>query len=305
MIALAPGFRLSLFHPHLFPVSPTFNPDLPNLHGSKAVPRVIFGVSNAKTMNEQRNTNDNKLRPSSGNMVVGLIILAAGVVFLLRNLDVDFFPHWLFRWPLVLIAIGLIIGVQSRFNNVAWLILVFIGGFFLLDQANVLYLRPYLWPVGIILIGLFLIFRSMTTSSPSPRWGSDRYNTATGSDASGEGQKTATGDDYIESVNVFGGTKRRILSKHFRGGQATNFFGGTDIDLTQADVDGTAVIEVVQVFGGVKLIVPANWYVKSDIVSIFGGVTDKRNLATTNGEPQRTVVLTGLCIFGGVDIKSY
>lgn len=261
-------------------------------------------------MNEHRETKENRPQPSSSNLMVGLIVLVAGVAFLLHQLNIDFFPHWLFRWPMVLIAIGLVIGVKSKFTNIGWLIMVCIGGFFLLEDVTFYgwHLRPYMWPVGIILIGLFLIFRGMVSPSTSTSW-SNRYSTSgasTGSTADGtKGESAATGEDFIDAVNIFGGSKRKIYSKHFRGGQTTNFFGGTDIDLTQADVDGTAVIEVVQVFGGVKLIVPSNWFVKSDMVSIFGGVSDKRHTPATTGEPQRTIILTGVCIFGGVDIKSY
>ena len=101
-----------------------------------------------------------------------------------------------------------------------------------------------------------------------------------------------------------GGSKRRIFSKNFKGGQITSIFGGSDLDLTHADLEGTAVVDVVSVFGGVKLLVPANWEVRSDITAILGGVDDKRKDPSVL-TPTKKIVLTGFCMFGGVDIKSF
>jgi predicted membrane protein len=230
----------------------------------------------------------------------------------MRQLDFPFFPYWIFTWPMILIVIGLFVGIKSKFTNVAWLVMVLIGGFFLLSHNDFLDwdMHRYAWPLGIIVIGLFLIFRSVIAPSRSSIDGdikySNLYNTGTDTDTNDEKKSTMnTGDDYLNSINVFGGTKKRIYSKSFKGGQTTNFFGGTDIDLTQADVQKPAVIDIVQVFGGVKLVVPANWEIKSEVVSIFGGFNDKRNMPSSTQDTSKMIVLTGVCIFGGIDIKSY
>jgi predicted membrane protein len=213
---------------------------------------------------------------------------------------------------MILIVIGLFIGVKSKFANVAWLVMVLIGGFFLLSHNDFLdwNMHRYAWPLGIIIIGLFLVFRSVIAPSRSSIdrdfRDSNLYNTGTDADTNDEKKSTMnTGDDYLNSVNIFGGTKKRIYSKSFKGGQTTNFFGGTDIDLTQADMQKPAVIDVVQVFGGVKLVIPANWEIKSEVVSIFGGFNDKRNMPSSTQDTSKMIVLTGVCIFGGIDIKSY
>ena len=118
-------------------------------------------------------------------------------------------------------------------------------------------------------------------------------------------EATWSDEDFVDSTSIFGGTKKNIFSKNFKGGDLVNIFGGADIDLSQADFTGTAVIEVTFIFGGTKLIVPSNWAVKSEAVVIFGSVEDKRKMQTISENPDKVLLIKGTIIFGGVDIKSY
>lgn len=95
------------------------------------------------------------------------------------------------------------------------------------------------------------------------------------------------------------------MSKNFKGGDITNFMGGTEIDLTQADINGQIKIDATNIFGGTKLIVPPTWDVHSNVTCIFGGVDDKRQF---NGEilnPDKVIHLDGTCLFGGIEIRSF
>ncbi|MBT1689751.1 hypothetical protein KK078_24530, partial [Fulvivirgaceae bacterium PWU37] len=128
-----------------------------------------------------------------------------------------------------------------------------------------------------------------------------RYQQQFGADFTEE-----TAEGLIDSVTIFGGTKKVIISKDFQGGSAVTVFGGAEINLTQADIQGRAVLDLVQIFGGAKLVVPANWRIQADeMVSIFGGLDDKRNPATLNPDDNKVLILKGTSIFGGIDIKSY
>ncbi|MEO6977238.1 MAG: hypothetical protein ABI113_02635, partial [Mucilaginibacter sp.] len=62
----------------------------------------------------------------------------------------------------------------------------------------------------------------------------------------------ANPDDYINTTTVFGGVKKTILSKDFRGGQISQLFGGTELDFTHADLAGVAILDIQQGFGEVK-----------------------------------------------------
>jgi predicted membrane protein len=226
----------------------------------------------------------------------GIFILLIGLVALLKA-SIPFFPDWVFSWQMLLVALGMFIGVRHNFRGVAWFILMLIGGIFLLNDIYPEFsLRRYMWPLALIAVGLFILTR------PRNRWGSDKEPNA---DQSSEGGTGFSKEDFVESTSIFGGAKKIIISKNFKGGDLVNIFGGTELDLSQADFTGTAVIELTTIFGGTKLLVPSNWSVKSEAVTIFGGIEDKRKMQTITEAAEKTLLLRGTVIFGGIDIKSF
>lgn len=229
-----------------------------------------------------------------GRIFGGLLIVLVGVILLLRQSGF-YLPGWLFSWPVILIVLGLYLGLRHSFRGFVWLIPLSVGTVFLLDRFYYYDLSIYLWPVLIIGAGLYMIFRSAGRGNEKRRKWDDTVT------------ETLT-DDILDSAVVFGGVKRVIVSKNFRGGEAVTVFGGTDINLMQADIQGKVVVELTQVFGGTKLLVPANWRVQTqDMVAVFGGVEDKRPLINDPAaiDPEKVLVLKGTCLFGGIDIKSY
>jgi uncharacterized membrane protein HdeD (DUF308 family) len=89
-------------------------------------------------MEKAKHTKQNPQLPPSNNKsstTVGAIIILFGVFLLLNNLDLGFlFPNWLFSFPMILIIIGLVIGINSKFEKKSSLILITIGGVFLLRK---------------------------------------------------------------------------------------------------------------------------------------------------------------------------
>jgi predicted membrane protein len=267
-------------------------------------------------MNE-KDSNENVQRPGPDNrMLIGVLIIAAGSLLLLDKLDIFFFPSWLFSWPLILIAIGFIIGAKQRFAGMGWLILIVVGVYFFLQHHAPFgwNLHLYSFPILLILIGILVLFRSSISRGKHPE-GSRRtrfnpYREGGGS-ASGNvppaeaKDSSGSGEEVLDLTTILGSIKKRIISKNFKGGDVTTFFGGTELDFTQADINGQAFIDITQVFGGVSLVVPANWSVKSDLVAILGGINDKRSNVTSPGESDKVLVISGVCIFGGIEIKSY
>jgi predicted membrane protein len=108
-------------------------------------------------------------------------------------------------------------------------------------------------------------------------------------------------DDFISTTAIFGGVKKNVLSKYFKGGRITNIFGDTKLDLGNADISGTVIIDVSQLFGEVTVRVPANWHVIADVSNFFAEVKDKRrNTYPVNNE--KVLVLTGFSLFAVVKI---
>jgi len=230
-----------------------------------------------------------------GRSLAGIIIVVVGTLLLARQVGVEF-PYWIFSWPMFLIALGLYIGARHSFRHWGWLIPVGIGTTFLIDDMipgiNV---REFAWPIIIICIGLFMIFRPRRGSREfARRWENKSAETSQSSEA------------LFESVTIFGEHKKQVLSKDFKGGESVCVFGGTELNLSQADITGRVSIEIVQVFGGTKIIVPGNWKIETEeLVCILGGLNDKRQIHTGGIDQNKVLVLKGTCIFGGIDIRSF
>jgi predicted membrane protein len=232
---------------------------------------------------KQYNRFDNR----TGRVWGGVVLVIIGSLILAHKSGLDV-PSWIFSWEMIVIGIGLYVGARQSFRPGGWMIAILVGCIFMAD--DLLYdinLKPFIWPSIIIAIGLFMIFR------PRNYFGRHR------------GSALNSTEDLIEDVAIFGGSKKNIISKNFKGGEITTIFGGTDLNLMQADFTGSIAIEVTQVFGGTKLLIPANWNIKSEVVTVFGGIDDKRPMSTESPDASKVLTLKGVCIFGGIDIKSY
>jgi predicted membrane protein len=226
----------------------------------------------------------------NGRVLAGFVLLVVGVILFARQLGVEL-PYWLFRWEMFLIVLGVFIGAKDSFRKNGWMILVVIGCFFLLDDWIVdIRLAKFFWPTIILLAGAAMIV------SPFKRRNWEKKY-----------QQSANESDELIDINCFfGGVKKNIISKNFKGGQIYNIFGGVDLDLSQSDIDGVYILDVTQVFGGIKIIVPSHWEIKSEVVSILGGFEDKRrNLSALNISEGKTLIIKGTSAFAGIDIKSY
>ncbi len=255
---------------------------------------------------ERKNRWENRMERHSGqgHIWTGIFLLAIGGLALARSFGIPV-PNWLFSWQMLLIAIGLFIGFRKGFRDGGWFVPIIVGGAFLANdyilQGD---LRRHIWPLILIIVGTFFIFR------PRNRHGAGCWNQKKNSAMQTEtttplSEESYTQDDIIDSTNIFSGTKKVILSKNFKGGDIVNIFGGSEIDLTQADMTSPAILEVTAVFGGATLIVPSNWAIKSEAVTIFGGIGDKRKITPSTESPTKTLVLKGTMIFGGMEIRSY
>ena len=94
------------------------------------------------------------------------------------------------------------------------------------------------------------------------------------------------------------------LSKNFKGGDITIFMGGAELNLSQADIQGTAALDITQIMGGTKIVVPPHWTIRSELTSVFGSIEDKRqNIGIPN--PEKVLIIDGTSVFGGIEIRNY
>jgi predicted membrane protein len=245
-----------------------------------------------------------------GHVWTGIFLLIIGGLALVKSLGVPM-PDWLLSWQMLLIAIGLFIGLRKGFRG-GWFVPVIIGTAFLLNDFFLIgELREHMWPLILIILGLVFVFRPRRRT-----WEGKCFQKKNTTNMQAETIIPETGtplseesynhDDFIDTTSIFGGTQKVILSKNFKGGDMVNIFGGSEIDLTKADINGTATLEVTAIFGGATLIVPSNWVVKSEAVTIFGGISDKRkNVIPFSENATKALILKGTVLFGGIEIKSF
>jgi predicted membrane protein len=264
---------------------------------------------------------------------VGLVVV--GGLMLVRQMGAGV-PEWLFSWQMLLIVIGIFSGLAHAFRGPGWLIMIMVGTFFLLDQLIPgLDIHRFIWPAVIIVVGLIMLIRpkkphwmdhhwherwnqkekerwqrrrqgrgypGFTDMGPNP--GNVPDSGASNIGSTGPDSKSFSSEDYIDATTVLGGIHKNILSKNFKGGDITIFMGGAEINLSQADIQGTAALDITQIMGGTKLIVPSNWEVRSQLTSVFGNIEDKRqNIGNT--DPQKVLIIDGTSVFGGIEIRNY
>jgi predicted membrane protein len=251
----------------------------------------------------------------SGRRWGGLIIFITGMFLLLQQLHLPI-PAWILSWPMYFIILGVLFLISSRCHNMAGVIFLLVGGLFLardvLDFPAQIY--PYIWPVLIMLIGLILIFRPHRKNKfcRRPYWEKNfRYDWQHKNAEENPQPTSQNTEQFVEAIDwfdttaVFCGMRRKIISKHFKGGDVVSCFGGVEIDLTQADVQGKAIIDAAVVFGGLRLFVPASWDVRVDMTNVMGGVDDRREVVGVAPDPNKILSLTGAVVMGGVEIRSF
>ena len=227
----------------------------------------------------------------SPTLIIGLIIITAGVLALLRSFDYDIpINIWAF-WPVIIIAIGLskLIQPKEYRNTLVATVLLIIGVLFLLNNLDVIHFGfRELWPVILILVGLLIIKHSFWSS-----------------------RGASVGKDYINLSLILGGGEFKFASTQIRGGNVTAIMGGGTINLKEADMYGDAItIDIFALMGGVEIIVPEKWQVTMQGTPIMGGMENK----TTSGfhgestisptDANKQLVIKGTAIMGGIEVKN-
>lgn len=227
-------------------------------------------------------------------VLIGTLFLLIGAVLTLDNLDVlDFdLPWYVFRWHTFLIVIGIFIA-SVREKVGFGITLIIIGSIFLLEDMADYYWWDFdfrdifrLWPLVFVAIGASLIMKKASHK--------------------GYEKKNIDGDlDFVDELAVFGGAERMVTSKQFKGGKLTSIFGGTDLNLMNADLNhGTNVLDVFILFGGCDIRVPSDMNVKVKVTAIFGGFSDERKMIAENeANNGKELIVQGLVLFGGGSVK--
>ncbi len=243
----------------------------------------------------------------TGPVLFGVVVVALGVVWLLRNLgvvEVDIGDAIATYWPVVLViwgvdalasAVSVRRGNGDRRAGVSWgsalVGLILLGLGLVLLGRNLGYywvslsvLWRVFWPAVIILIGWSLI-----------------------RGAAGPG-----GTHWA----VMSGIELKNPGWRVEDGNYTALMGGVDLDLSVADIpDGKTQLGLTAIMGGIDVKVPSGIDVECEGTAILGGVKffdeegggiiSSRRTAQRGAEGSRKkVVIRAWTLMGGVEVKS-
>ena len=224
-------------------------------------------------------------------VIVGLVVICAGVLFLLENLGVAIRINLWDFWPVALILIGLshISRNNETRNGFSGAIFVIVGILFLLNNLNIIVFNVgTFWPIIIIIFGIAII-KSSVSGSPA----------------------TPTNSDICDLSFILGGGDHIFTSDKFEGGKLTAFMGGGTIDLRDADIRiDNAFIDVFVFMGGIDIRVPRHWQVNIQGTPVLGGIDNKtvvmskEEIAAHPEKVIRELTIRGTAIMGGIEVKN-
>lgn len=217
--------------------------------------------------------------------IIGVFILLLGVVFFLDTLDIlPISGYNLFHsyWPLLLIMIGVLTLFDKTSNNGFSIILIIVGMFYQLKKLGYIFhnvsLWSLIWPTVLIIVGIWFIF---------PK------------------KKHEVSSDTLNNTVLFSGGDIYSKSNNFKGGELTALFGGLDVDLRDAVIQGSEPVEIdiFTAFGGIDMKVPDDWTVEVKCIPLFGGWDNKHRRRSGENIYGPVLVVKGIILFGGLDIN--
>lgn len=222
----------------------------------------------------------------------GLGVVGLGALALADNLHLFGIPLLRTFWPLIFVLWGLGRIVWPRHGG-SWLfglVMIAVGGLMTAHNLGQAILDFHQWwPVLVILAGVSIVLRGMFPKR-------QRDDLAKGFQHSGV--------EHGDRVNIdanFCGVQLQNDSHSFKGGRIEVAFGGVDLDLRQAVIDGPeAVIDLQATFAGVQIKVPREWQVVINVRTTMGAIEDKTAPPVVPGP---RLVLRGEAMFGGTEVR--
>lgn len=222
-------------------------------------------------------------RPSlNPQTLVGVLVVAAGILMLGDNLGLLQTRHVLTYWPLGVLAVGVLMFTRAvDAPGRTWAAFVtFIGGWWALSVVMGWPVRlSTVFPIGLVMIGVVIIQRALGLQRAGP----------------------GSTDQVISDLAFWAGVERKVASSMFRRADLTAIMGGIQIDFRQAAINGEGVIDLFVLMGGVEIKVPPDWVVSNQAIAVMGGAVDK---STGAADSRHRLVLRGFVLMGGVEVKT-
>src|SRR5437899_12959975 len=99
----------------------------------------------------------------TGRVILGLVMMAFGILWTLDNLGILESGPILRWWPVVFVALGLakFLGVGTYRSVAAGVIFTLIGGWMLAEQFDLIHVSFFtVWPIVLVVVGVAMVTRS-------------------------------------------------------------------------------------------------------------------------------------------------
>lgn len=265
---------------------------------------------------------------------IGLILFGMGLLLYKLFPDFKYFFQNIINWQLLIIILGTIRGINTKFKGNDWWIITSIGLFLWLAQLQIISysFKNIILPIAMVVLGTKLVLgknnskntqpttedntapksdlpqlpitQMMQASDDAPKpYGQDNNN-ASPNNLAIENATSPNNQDTISLDTVFGSNKKIVISKNFKGGGVSSMFGSTDIILSHADILSSAKLECFCLCGEINIIVPSDFTVVNNVTSVLGSVDDNRNY-WNEAQNSKNLYLQGQVIMGSINIKNF
>ncbi|MBR2616344.1 MAG: hypothetical protein IKC69_06680 [Clostridia bacterium] len=222
----------------------------------------------------------------ASNIIWGIVLIAAGVIWGLNELGVASINFFFDGWWTLFIILPCGIGLFTERKKTGNIIGLFIGIMLLLACQEIISFSV-LWklfvPAIIVIIGLRLVLGGLF----------DNRADEVIKQMKSEGKEPRVG------FAAFSGCDLNFDGESFEGAELNAIFGGVKCDLRNAIIEKDCAVRVSAIFGGIDILVPEGITVKANTVNLFGGTSNK----TSPHQNAPTIYVNGTCMFGGVEIK--
>ncbi len=220
-----------------------------------------------------------------GSIILGLAVLAAGLLLTLDNFDIVDAERYFDYWPVILILVGLSHitrpAVARRVGS--GLIWIAVGATLLLDNLGFISFDVWeLWPLLLVVAGLSMLTRGFRR---------------------GRRRRLEDSSSTFSATAVMGADIRRITAEDFQGGDMTAVMGGCEVDLRGCgSLGGPAEIDCFAMWGGIEIWVPDDWEVQMNVTALLAGSEDKTR--STGGAGCKVLVIRGTALMAGIEVKN-
>lgn len=223
-----------------------------------------------------------------GNVLWGLVLIAIGLVIGLNALGITSINIFFRGWWTLFIIVPSFIGIFKNDSKMWSFIWCVIGIVLLLCAQNVLsfaIIGKLIFPFILVMIGISIIFKDAINKNISDKI--KKLN----SEKNG-------GDEYCAT---FGAQEANFSGKEFNGANLDAIFGSVELNIENAIISKDQVINATAIFGGIDIKAPRNVNIEVKSTPIFGGTSNK--VKTQYNENLPTIYINSVAIFGGVEIK--